>query len=723
MSTSEDYILRERRPAESLIPTLDGSLELSEKQIKFLLHAIRDVDPGAVDAAEKIRKRVLEVQSNEAYPYPCIRGFHYICLFMSDNDAFAHIMKASQSTGQVNALLLLDIGCCMGTDLRHLVQSGYPSMGVIGCDIRQDFIDLGHSLYADRDTCPIAFFVADVFDITLRPFPQTADSVGPALKGVRNLNELRGRVKYVYAGALFHLFDEGTQEATARRLATLLDVTEGSGPALIFGRHSAKAEEGIISDAFGLYVEHRASFFSDTVRALAGVLGRVMEPGARREGDSYIFSQAAPSRLSMDGYVSSSGGGRRANSPYLQPSSELFSVGSPEIAGIGAGALQLLAMIVSADMYSIRVRSRSILSHSPFITLQGRGLPQALSNFALAVGLGLGGPVGGILNDLFGWRFAFLCQVPLFVLVMIVVTNTLRYVTPGQGQSAKEILSRIDFGGLITLFLMIGSTLTWLSSKFNEDLPWTDCRVVIPLTLSLLSLGLLLLIECCIAPEPILPPSLLTNKVPALVSLTNYFLGVCNFSIMYFIPLWFQTVSLDSASIAGLHLLPLSLAMGLGSLMSGWWIHRTGKYTTFSLVCGILPLSGLISITFMQEDSGFILKWFSVFPIGFGNAVVFLTILSMKFVPPCGCLLMNLVYSFLRVVALQAHLPESSIAFGTAVAQLFRGLGQISSVAIASAVFQSRLDSELRRRIDVPDAEKVSFRFHLPVYVMCAALY
>ncbi|KAF8551514.1 hypothetical protein OG21DRAFT_1524415 [Imleria badia] len=226
------------------------------------------------------------------------------------------------------------------------------------------------------------------------------------------------------------------------------------------------------------------------------------------------------------------------------------------IAGIGAGALQLLAMIVSADIYS----------------MQDRGLPQPFSNLSLAVGLGLGGPIGGILNDIFGWRIAFLCQVPPFVLVMVVVTNKLRYVTP----------------------VFPGSTLTWLSMKFNEDLP------------------------------------------------------PCN---------------------------------GFG-----WFIHRTGKYTTLNLIFGILPLSGLIPIILMREDSGFI-------PNRATGALSSENLNILMF-------------------------AESSIAFGTAVSQLFRGLGQISSVAIASAVFQSRLDTELHQCIHVPDAEKVSLGF--PVRVICA---
>ena len=80
---------------------------------------------------------------------------------------------------------------------------------------------------------------------------------------------------------------------------------------------------------------------------------------------------------------------------------------------------------------------------------------------------------------------------------------------------------------------------------------WTDPHVIVPLALSFLFLFLFLVVECRIAPEPVLPPCLLCEKVPLLVGLSNYFVSVCNFSVMYFIPLWFQTVPLDSASIAG----------------------------------------------------------------------------------------------------------------------------------------------------------------------------
>ena len=45
------------------------------------------------------------------------------------------------------------------------------------------------------------------------------------------------------------------------------------------------------------------------------------------------------------------------------------------------------------------------------------------------------------------------------------------------------------------------------------------------------------------------------------------------------------------------------------------------------------------------------------------------------------------------------------MAVGTGFGQLFRGIGQVGGVGIASSIFQSVLDRELRARIDRPGPE------------------
>lgn len=80
---------------------------------------------------------------------------------------------------------------------------------------------------------------------------------------------------------------------------------------------------------------------------------------------------------------------------------------------------------------------------------------------------------------------------------------------------------------------------------------WDDPWVIIPLALACVFAVAFILVELLIAPEPVLAPSLLRQRVPVLVGMSNFLVALCNFSVMYFFPMWFQTVALTSASIAG----------------------------------------------------------------------------------------------------------------------------------------------------------------------------
>lgn len=127
-------------------------------------------------------------------------------------------------------------------------------------------------------------------------------------------------------------------------------------------------------------------------------------------------------------------------------------------------------------------------------------------------------------------------------------------------------------------------------------------------------------------------PYLLKQKIPVLVGASNFLVANCNFAVMYFFPLWFQTVRLTSASIAGTkpfpfmtqrtssyglislgaHLLPNSLAMSTGSVFAGWMMHKTGKYKLLNLIFGFFPFIGATAICLINEESGFIQTWFSI---------------------------------------------------------------------------------------------------------------
>ncbi|KZV63374.1 hypothetical protein PENSPDRAFT_758008 [Peniophora sp. CONT] len=194
----------------------------------------------------ELRARVEEVQKEAyaKYPYPCIRGFHHIALFMSDNAAYPRALEIGKSDPSA---FLLDIGCCMGTDVRKAAFDGYPGTQIVGCELVPEFLSLGHKLYADADTTPIRFIQGDVFSVKL---PSPLGPVSPTttpLPQVGSLDDLLGRVAVIYTGALFHLFDESTQHALALRLALL---ARENKPVIIFGRHQGQAQAGLIDDNF-----------------------------------------------------------------------------------------------------------------------------------------------------------------------------------------------------------------------------------------------------------------------------------------------------------------------------------------------------------------------------------------------------------------------------------------------------------------------------------------
>ncbi|KAJ6523477.1 major facilitator superfamily domain-containing protein [Mycena vulgaris] len=339
------------------------------------------------------------------------------------------------------------------------------------------------------------------------------------------------------------------------------------------------------------------------------------------------------------------------------------------IAGIGGGGVSTTSTIIVSDMYILR----------------DRGLVQGLASCFNGLGMGLGGPFGGVITDWLGWRAAFLLQIPLYIISFLLISYNIRYVTPGKSKSTREVLKRIDYFGSLTLLVSLASLLVFLSTRYNEILPWSDARVIAPLVLAIVFFVSFVGVEIFVASEPVMAPSMLRQKIPVLVSTSNFLVAACNFSVTYFFPMWFQVVTLQSASTAGLHLMPNSVSMSTGAVFAGWMMHRTGRYKKINLIFGILPFVSAVLIALMREDSGPIQSWLSIIPLGFGNAVVLQTM----------------------QIALLAFLPESHMAVGTGFGNLFRGIGQVGGVAISSAIFQSRLDTELRKRIHTPDAEEL----------------
>ena len=334
------------------------------------------------------------------------------------------------------------------------------------------------------------------------------------------------------------------------------------------------------------------------------------------------------------------------------------------IAGMGGGGLTAIATFVGSDL----------------VPLRKRGVWQGYGNIFYGVGAGLGGVFGGWVNDTWNWRWAFLAQVPLTVVSGIMVYF---FINIPVKQVEKSPWKRIDFLGSISLITTLVLLLLGLNSGGNL-VPWSHPLVLTTLPLSALSLAVFIYIESNIATEPVIPVKLLLNRTVLSACLTNWFLTMCVFSVLFYGPIYFQVQGL-SATEAGVRLIPQSVGV-VGSLLSGLIMRWTGHYYWLSVATQTIFVTAAVLIstfTLTTPDWEPFLAFF-IAGIGYG-AMLTITLLAL--------------------IAAVDHKDHSVI---TSASYAFRSTGSVIGITIASAVFQNILKSELWSRFgDRKDAAEI----------------
>lgn len=346
-------------------------------------------------------------------------------------------------------------------------------------------------------------------------------------------------------------------------------------------------------------------------------------------------------------------------------------IASRAIAGMGGGGMMTVSSVAVTDL----------------IPLKKRGLYQGMANILFGLGAGVGGPLGGWFNDTFGWRSAFLFQIPVLLVsfILIVVKVDIPLPPAVRSLSVRTKLRRIDYLGSLTLILTIISLLLGLSLKSTEELPWSHPVVWGLITASGVWATCFAIVEAKVAVYPVMPLRLIKMRTPLAVSLANFFGSAAAFSMIYNVPLYFSAVRLNTSADAGLHLLPHSIAISTGSLFAGWLMRRTGKLYTLSLGSALLSVLAATLVALWNKDSSWFSLWFDLIPQGFGMS--------------------SLITSTL--IAMIANVSKDDVAVATGITYLYRTTGQVLGVSLSGTLLQAILTSKLRQRITGPGAFEI----------------
>lgn len=282
------------------------------------------------------------------------------------------------------------------------------------------------------------------------------------------------------------------------------------------------------------------------------------------------------------------------------------------ISGAGASGMSALVSVLITDLLPLREVAQW----------------RAYVNLVATLGRSIGGPLGGWLADVIGWRWSFLGQVPPITLAIILCsaylpshTSTVDETDAAVAQLNKSKFSRIDFKGSFIFAALVLALLLPIELG-GVSIPWSHPVIFILLGASAVFLALFIVVEKRQA-EPILPLEIFHSKDAILSFLILGFQTAAQLGMMFSVPLYFQVTSTPrpSATVAGAHLVPAVVGNAVGGVISGSVIKRSGRYK--SLVIWAVTCSSIGYLLLMLRWHGNT-NWFEslyIFPGGFGMGV------------------------------------------------------------------------------------------------------
>lgn len=325
------------------------------------------------------------------------------------------------------------------------------------------------------------------------------------------------------------------------------------------------------------------------------------------------------------------------------------------IQGLGAGAVQPIAMTIVGDMYTIKERAK----------IQGY-LASVWGISAI-----MGPLVGGLIVRFSDWAWIFWMNIPLGIIGMIGVGMFLH-------ESVEKEKHSIDYVGSGLFFISISSLMVlFIEGSSNGGLFSTPTIVLMIVFI----FGFIAFIwQETRTPSPMMPLGLWRNRLIAVANIATLTSGVIMIGLSSFLPTYVQGVMGYSAIVAGFTLTMMSIGWPLASTFTGYIFLKIGFRATAIIGGSFLFVGSLFFIT-MDPSKGPIWAGIGSFTIGMGMGMTATTF----------------------VVAIQNHVDWKTRGIATASNMFMRMIGSALGAALLGGVLNSQLTSYLKRHDTLQD--------------------
>jgi MFS family permease len=358
----------------------------------------------------------------------------------------------------------------------------------------------------------------------------------------------------------------------------------------------------------------------------------------------------------------------------------LFEIGSIVCATANTSTALIVGRAV-AGIGAAGLFAGSFLITAKIVPLRRRPLYTALIGSMYGIASIVGPLLGGAFTDHATWRWCFWINLPFGAITSVFVVIAFRDSNSSSIQQIRPAglrshLARLDPAGLICLVaavICLLLTFQWAGITY----PWSNFRIVVLLCVAGILSIIFAILQYTLRQNATLPLHIMRNRTVLSTAFFAFALGGSFFSIVYFLPLYFQFVRGLSATQSAISNLPMLITMIVLSIISGGVVTKFGYFQPFIVAAAIFCTTGAGAITTLQPSST-TARWVG-YQILYGAGIGF------GFQQP--------------VIAVQAVLPTHEVAVGTALIIFAQSLGGAIFTSVAQSVFLNWLSRLMSARI------------------------
>ncbi|KAI1082704.1 putative efflux pump [Whalleya microplaca] len=355
----------------------------------------------------------------------------------------------------------------------------------------------------------------------------------------------------------------------------------------------------------------------------------------------------------------------------------IFELGSL-ICGVSLNSTTLIVGRAVSGLGAAGIMSGAFLILANSVPLVKRPMFTGLISVMYGVASVAGPLLGGLFIDKVTWRWCFFINLPIGALTVLIILVFLQDITLAKPKHDTffERIKRFDPVGTLLFMPSIVClllALQWGGNKYE----WKSQRILALFGVFAVLFIAFLYVQYTQQENATVPPRIMKQRTVWAGSIFLFGVGSSFFIMVFYIPIWFQSVQGVSAVESGIRNLPFLISVVVLSMGTGVLVTMFGYYAPFMIL-------GTVT---MSVGGGLLSTWKPDTPTGIwiGYQIIAGAGVGMSLQQP--------------LMAAQTVLEPKDIPTGTAVLVFVQTIGGALFVSVGQTVFTNQLAKQLAENV------------------------